>query len=145
MRYDLGNNVMIQNTRIGGNAVRFSVCLTVLVLTITVAGCSDNKPLTVNGSVSYKGQRIPAGIVKFYGPENHSSMAYVRDGTFIVTDLPPGEYKASVESDDSEKKGLDKAQGGKPLKIPSKYNDPKTSGLVFTLTGSTREIPIDLD
>jgi hypothetical protein len=124
--------------RTGAVAVRAVWGLLIPVLIITSAGCSDNKLLTIQGSVSYKGQPLSAGIVKFYGPGDSTSMAYVRDGDFIVTDLPPGEYKVSVEPDTS-------AKGGKPLKIPSKYADPNTSGFVFPITGKNRELSINLD
>lgn len=105
------------------------------------AGCSDNKPRTVKGAVYYQGRPVPAAIVKFFGTGDHSSMAYVRDGAFIITDIPQGEVKVTVEADDSQKKSAD----GKAVVIPPKYADLKSSGLVFTIDGSTRELAIKLD
>jgi hypothetical protein len=116
--------------------------LLLLPLILCGAGCSDNKPLTVKGSVSYQGKPIPAGIVKFYGSGNRSSMAYVRDGAFTVTDLPPGEVKVTVEPDGSSEKGKGAA---KAVVIPKKYANPETAGLVFTITRQTRELAINLD
>lgn len=130
---------------LGPTPVRAASGLLLLSLILCGAGCSDNKPVTANGSVSYRGEPVPAAIVKFYGSGDHSAMAYVRDGAFIVTDLPPGEVKATVEPDDSQRKGAGVAQGGKSVVIPRKYADPKTSGLVFTITRKTRELAINLD
>ncbi len=124
--------------------VRAVSSLVVLALIGVAAGCSDNKPLTINGSLSYKGEPVPAGIVKFYGPADQSSMAYVRDGTFVVTDLSPGEFKVTVELDGSSVKEGG-AKGGRPVAIPQKYADLKTSGLVYTITPKTRDLPINLD
>lgn len=113
-------------------------------LMLTAVGCSDGKQLTVNGSLSYKGEPVPAGIVKFFGPGDHFSMAYVREGAFIVSDLPPGDYKVTVERDASSAKEVD-AKDSKHAAIPMKYADPKTSSLVYTITPKTRDLAINLD
>jgi hypothetical protein len=99
------------------------------------AGCSDNQRLTIKGSVSYQGKPVPAGIVKIHGPGDHLAMAYLRDGIFRITEVPPGEVKVTVEPDPS---------GGQSVPIPKKYADLKTSDLVFTITSSTSELPIEL-
>jgi hypothetical protein len=106
-----------------------------LVLLFAGSGCSGRR-LTIHGSVSYQAQPVPAGIVKFFGPGDRLAMAYIRDGNFRVTDLTPGEVKVTVEPDPSE---------GKRTAIPKKYADVNTSQLVFTITSSTRELPIELE
>jgi hypothetical protein len=130
---------------LGPTPVRAASGLLLLSLTLCGTGCSDNKPVTVNGSVSYRGEAIPAAIVKFYGSGDHSAMAYVRDGAFIVTDLPLGEVKATVEPDDSQRKGAGAARGGTSVVIPRKYADPNTSGLVFSITAATKKLDLKLD
>jgi hypothetical protein len=117
-------------------AARTAAGILALALVLAGAGCSGDKRLTVHGSVSYQGQPVPAGVVKFYGPGDHLMMAYLRDGTFRITDVTPGEVKVTVEPDPS---------GGKAARIPKKYADPKTSDLVFTITPKTRELPITLE
>jgi hypothetical protein len=104
-------------------------------LMLAGTGCSDNRQITIKGSVSYQEQPVKSGIVKIYGPGDHLAMAYVRDGTFHMTGVTPGEIKVTVEPDASE---------GKSVAIPKKYADPKTTDLVFTITSSTRDLPIEL-
>lgn len=117
-------------------AARAALGFLILPLLLTGAGCSDNQRLTINGSVSYKSQPLQAGIVKFYGPGDHLEMAYIRDGVFTITDVTPGEIKVTVEPDPSR---------GKSAPIPKKYADRKTSGLDFTITPKTKELPIKLE
>jgi hypothetical protein len=107
-----------------------------LALVLANAGCSDNQRLTIKGSVSYQGQPVKTGIVKIYGPGDRLAMAYLRDGTFHITEVTPGEIKVTVEPDSSE---------GQAVAIPKKYADPKTTNLVFTITSSMRELPIELN
>jgi hypothetical protein len=107
----------------------------VLALLLAGAGCSGQKRLTINGSLSYEGHPVASAMVKFYS-QDHVEMAYVRDGSFTITDVPPGEVKVAVEPDPS---------GGKSVAIPQKYTDPETSGLAFTITPKTRDLPIQLD
>jgi hypothetical protein len=110
--------------------------LMLLLVALAGAGCSSKERITLHGSVSYKGQPVQAGIVKFYGPGDHSSMAYIRNGTFRITDIPPGQVQVTVEPESS---------GGEGNAIPPKYADPKTSGLSFNITSGTRDLPINLD
>jgi hypothetical protein len=116
-------------------ANRNNFALLFLTIFLATAGCSDNKRLTIKGSVSYKGQSVATGIVKIYGPGDHLTMAYLRNGTFTITDVTPGEIKLTVEPEPGQAKSP----------IPKKYSDPMTSGLVFTISSSTRELPINLD
>lgn len=104
-----------------------------LGLTLTMVGCSNNKRLTIKGSVSYQGRPVAAGIVKFHSPGDHLEMAYVRDGAFSITDVPPGEVQVTVEPQ------------GKGNEIPRKYSDLKSSPLVYTITPKTRELAITLE
>jgi hypothetical protein len=114
-------------------------CLALLVLALAGAGCSDNRRLAITGTVELQGTRLTAGIVKFHGPGDHLSMTYLQpDGTFTITDVPPGEVKVTVEPAP--------AGGGiKPVAVPPRYRDLKSSGLVYTITPSTRKLEIKLD
>jgi hypothetical protein len=116
-------------------AVRTAPGFLFLALVLAGAGCSDNQRLRIKGSVSYQGQPVKAGMVKIHGPADHLEMGYLRDGTFTITDVTPGEVTVTVEPDPS---------AGQSAAIPKNYADPKTSGLVFTITSSTRELPIEL-
>ena len=123
----------------------------VLVVAAAVAGCSGNRKVTVHGTVSYKGQRLPSGILKFVGPEGAYSAASIQpDGTFIITDVVPGEVKVGVEeapmgsgssSSSDERTSAPKTP---PFSLPEKYRDPQTSGLTYTITPRTTELDIEI-
>jgi hypothetical protein len=123
----------------------------VTVAVVAVAGCSDKgvKKVTVHGTVSYKGQLLRSGILKFVGPEGDYSAAVIQpDGTFIITDVVPGEVKVGVVeapqgsgSSSSEDRSGTKSP---PVALPDKYRDPETSGLKYTITPNTKELPIEI-
>lgn len=115
---------------------RAGLGLVLAALALAVAGCADNKRVTLHGTVTYQGQPLQAGIVKIYGPGDHPSMAYVRDGAFRITDVTPGEIQVTVEADPS---------GGKRAALPKKYADRSTSGLSFQITPASRDLTIKLD
>jgi hypothetical protein len=117
-------------------AVRVVAWLVVVSLVMTVNGCADNKGLTIHGTVSYQKQPVAAGILKIHGPGDRLEMAYIRNGSFRITDVIPGEIRVTVEPDSS---------AGKTVAVPKKYSDVKTSGLVFMITATTRELPIALE
>jgi hypothetical protein len=119
-----------------------------------MAGCSGHgvKKVTVNGTITYKGQPLRSGFVKFIGPEGATSSGGViqSDGTFIITDVVPGEVKVGVveapqgtRSPAPEEK---KAPGANkpPPSLPEKYRDPETAGLTYTITPETKELLIDI-
>jgi hypothetical protein len=116
-----------------------------------VAGCSSGtKKVTVNGTVTYKGQPVRSGILQFVGPEGSYSAAAVQsDGTFIITDVVPGEVKVGImeapqgsgSSSDDKARSAPKAP---PVSLPDKYRSPETSGLKYTITADTRELPIKI-
>jgi hypothetical protein len=124
-----------------------------------LVGCSDGKRLTLEGNVSYKGEPVTAGTVRIHGPGEHLATAVIQpDGTFIVSDVPSGEVRVSVEEDPTPAKLRRMAgapQGGNPIPglpaagkftpIPPKYRDPSTSGLVFTITAAMKRLDLKLD
>lgn len=118
---------------------------------LAFAGCADNsiKKVTVHGTVTYKGQPVRSGILKFIGPEGAYSAASLQpDGTFVITDVVPGEVKVGVmeapqgsgSSSGDEKPGPKAA----PVNLPEKYREPDTSGLKYTITPETKELAIDI-
>jgi hypothetical protein len=134
--------------------LRFSVAALVLAWFLLGTGCSSqNKPLTINGSVSSQGQPVPAGIVRFHGPGDHLAMADLQpDGTFIITDVVPGEVKVTIEEDARAQKRLAmQGQPGaagtpraRPVPIPRKYQDEATSDLVFNISPDMKKLEINL-
>jgi hypothetical protein len=125
--------------------------LTVAALALVAAvGCAKaDKKVTVKGTVSYKGQPLKAGILKFVGPNGAYSAASIQpDGTFIVTDVVPGEVKVGVmeapQSSGSSSGGRSAPPKPPANPLPAKYREPETSGLKYTIPPSDTELKIDI-
>jgi hypothetical protein len=126
----------------------------VTVAVMAVTGCSGQgvKKMTVHGTVSYKGEPLHSGHLKFIGPGDASAGAVIHsDGTFTMTDVVPGEVKVCVV-DTPLSSGGPTVDGKKapsepktpPLSLPEKYRDPEKSGLQYTITPDTKELAIDI-
>lgn len=120
----------------------------VLVAVVAVAGCSDKgvKKVTIHGTISYKGQLLNSGILKFVGPGGAYSAATIQaDGTFIITDVVPGEVKVGVvEAPQGSRSSPADEKKSPPVFLPEKYRDPETSGVKITIPPETKELPIEL-
>jgi hypothetical protein len=131
----------------------FLGCLLGLVA-IAAAGCSGGgiKKVTVHGTVSYKGQPVRSGILKFVGPEGSYSAAVIQsDGTFVITDVVPGEVKVGIMespqgsgSSSPAESRASSAPKAPAVALPEKYREPTTSGLTYTITPDTKDLHIDL-
>jgi hypothetical protein len=118
-------------------------------------GCAPNSqaPAKLSGSVSYKGQPIKAGTMRFHTAEGVGYDAQISpDGTYTATDIPEGDLVITVETESinpNRKGGTGKdaekrANTTQPppagmsgpadpsvyyIKVPAKYANPKTSPL----------------
>lgn len=146
--------------------------LALLLIGAGVLGCSKSNPhapARVSGSLTYKGTKITAGSMAFVTPDGVSYAAQIApDGTYSATDVPTGELIVVVETESVrtslQHKGKDaerrmnaqqpppagKGSGGAELKgeyvkIPAKYNNPKTSPLTVTLTSGRQVKNLDLE
>jgi hypothetical protein len=127
-------------------AARCGVVALLLALA-AVAGCGG--PRTVSGKVSYKGKPLGKGQISFVGLGKSVSGTINADGTYVVTDVPAGEVTATVVSyyvEGEAKFGLTPLKTAPPMKsaIPTKYNDPKTSGLVYLVDARKKTIDVEL-
>jgi hypothetical protein len=121
------------------------------VVLVAASGCSDPgvKKVTVKGTVTYKGQKLQSGILKFVGPDGSYSAASIQpDGTFIITDVIPGEIKVGVmeSPSGSGSSSGDKTAGPRtpPIALPEKFREPETSGVTVTITDDTDDLHIEL-
>jgi hypothetical protein len=125
------------------------------VLAVAVAGCGDNKTVrkaTFHGTVSYNGDPLSGGFIRFVGPAGDFSVAQIqKDGTYVVTDVVPGEQKVAVsQAPQSVGSSADALPKGKatpkkaPSTLPQKFYDTEASGVRVTVTADTQELPIDL-
>jgi hypothetical protein len=138
-----------------------------LLLLVVLVGCGPNRSRfgAVSGKLTYKGRPVNDAALLLYPTSGDVTIPIVipvdHEGTFRITDVPPGEYKIVVQgaegqtSDMSllrdippEKKAEVKAkleQQSTPTTIPfpNKYKDLKTTDLKCTITDKAQ--PMDLD
>jgi hypothetical protein len=119
------------------------------LLTACVVGCSHGgvKKVTIAGTVTYKGEPLRSGILRVVSTGGEFATAPIRaDGTFTLTDVVPGEVQVGIMSEpqswsSSDGKGR---SAPRPVPIPAKYQGPQTSGLKYTITGTSRPLAIEL-
>ena len=71
-----------------------------LVLLLLAAGCSSRPGGSVYGKVTYHDAPVPGGIVLFVPAEGPAYKASITaDGTYSTTDVPPGEYTVTVDTE----------------------------------------------
>jgi hypothetical protein len=126
---------------------------TLLAATLTLAaGCGKpgKKMVNVTGTVSYQGQQLHTGVVKFLAPNGDFATAAIRpDGTYLMTDVVPGEQKVAYVGGPmnvgSSDKGVGKnAPTAKTVTVPPKFGEPQTSGVTVTVPESGGEVTVEL-
>jgi hypothetical protein len=133
------------------SATRWCV-LAWLTLVGLATGCSTHEA-QVSGTVSYKGQPLDHGTVRFE-PTGGGAPAYsdvATDGSYELrtgreTGLKPGEYRATVVA---LEENLDWAGPGPPPPgkaiTPLWYQNLDTSGLQYTVEPGSNEFDIELN
>lgn len=108
----------------------------------------------VEGKVVYNGQTVPGALVVLHPADGDPKLprprGYVRpDGSFVVSTYktddgaPIGEYKVTVEWRKAVVVDGDAKPG--PNVLPSKYGNPRTSGVVVRIAEGTNQLtPIEL-
>jgi hypothetical protein len=119
------------------------------LLTACVVGCADSgvKKLTIDGTVTYKGEPLRSGILRVVGTGGEFATAPIRaDGTFTLTDVVPGEVQVGIMSEPQSSSSSDGKGGSapRPVPIPAKYKDPQQSGLRYTITDTSRPLAVEL-
>jgi len=140
--------------------------LLVLPLSLVfVLGCGKTKTkhADVSGTVTYKDQPVTAGTVTFHTEGGIFPCPIKADGTYSVSQLPPGDMVVTIETESANKnKKTPKYGGGRPgmvspmpedrpqpevgayRKIPARYADKKKSGLNVTVTDGPQKHDFDL-
>ena len=110
-------------------------------------GRSGLDTIAVKGRVTYEGEPLVGGLVRFYAvdrAQGRSAKARIApDGTFVVktlsntSGLVPGEYKVAVllqklPEHNPTPEQLTAAEANK-MELPERFFNPETSGLRFTL------------
>ena len=121
-----------------------------LCFCLVASGCGK-KDVAVTGAVTYNGERLKSGEVRFFASGVSRTALINSDGTYSISDCVAGEAKVAVVSSKSETPAA-APQIGKvgtainiPVSaIPQKYGDPETSNLLYTLKRGSQKIDIDL-
>jgi hypothetical protein len=146
--------------------------LCLLVLFLLCPGCAGCRG-QLTGTVTYEGEPVPSGSVLLVGPDSKPRTSYIeKDGSYKVTDLPPGEAKLALFASKRNRRlqiamaqlfgeGV-KAEGGKGMQgiqivvgpgggnfkkappIPASYNDLELSGLRTTIHRGANVYPIEI-
>jgi hypothetical protein len=128
----------------------------VFLFVLAIFGCG--RPMgTVTGTVRYKGEPLPAGTVTFYGANEQSAVAYIKeDGTYEATKVPLGPMKVTVTTpsapptaEQAAKNPMLKKKNYTPpevhiVPIPPRYGDPAKSGLSLEVIEGPQPYDIEL-
>ncbi|MBA4187787.1 MAG: hypothetical protein C0467_07185 [Planctomycetaceae bacterium] len=154
--------MITQTNRIRRTISRLFVVAVVLMMT----GCGQQST-DVTGMVTSRGRPVVWGTVSIIGSDQMTYYAPIQlDGTFTVTGVPVGQAKVGVYSPDpyfelpvsrAVKLRIEEARRasgvvtppkppkGQWIKLPTKYSDPLSSGIVAELTAPTMPLDIRLD
>jgi hypothetical protein len=116
-----------------------------------LGGCGG-RTATVTGKVSYQGRPVTYGSVIFVGADKSArSTAIEADGSYMVASVPRGIAAIAVISPDPSKGRAAKKQdvanetaAKQWFALPSKFEDPRTSGLACTIDAGHVSHDIDL-
>jgi hypothetical protein len=127
-------------------AVAVAVALVFAIVVFSMLALNGSPKPAVFGKVTYKSKPLTGGTISFIGENGRSQANIDKDGSYQITDAPLGPVKISVRS---MSMSLQK-QDGEKIKwvvrslIPTRYNDPRSSGLNFNIQSGREEINIDL-
>ena len=132
-----------------------------LAVAMGVVGCGAGKG-TISGKVTYKGTALKGGRVGFLASNQQNFVGDIgEDGTYIVSNVPSGPAKVSVQTSymrDTARtakhykvpEGAPPGLGGGPdlskryVPIPENYEEPDKSGLTWDVKRGDQTHDIDL-
>jgi len=135
-----------------------------VLIVFTISGCGGGGKRTgggvVEGKVTYKGQPVPSGTVRFFSlgaDSDATSVPIGADGTYHASGVPLGKVSITVETpppgptaEQAEKNPFMKRKGfhgstEKTVTIPGKYGRSATSGLSLTVAEGQQPFDIVLN
>src|SRR5262245_39551545 len=114
------------------------------------AGCGKptKKVVTVTGTVTYNGQQVKSGVIKFLAPNGDFAIANIGpDGKFTMTDVVPGDQKVAYQGGPmgtGSSDGSKTAPAEKPVSVPGKFGDFQTSGVTVNVTDAGGAVTVEL-
>lgn len=144
------------------NASKIAFLLAIVSFVACVAGCGGGRDgVRIEGSVTLDGAPLPAAMIVFTNSQGESRSAEVKpDGSFSMTELLTGDYEVAVKTSQFKparvaRPPVSSPKGGSPVgsgsaettyvAIPTKYENPKTSGLKVTVDKPRDDIEIKLE
>jgi hypothetical protein len=144
--------------------IRRQLLLTFALSLILLCGCgkSKSKKGELTGTVTYQNNPLTAGTVTIHTDQGIFTCPLSEEGKFTATDLPPGDWPVTVETESANPKkklpqykdrappiaappkDLGGPRGGEYRKIPKKYSDKKTSKLTVTVGEGKKEDTFEL-
>ncbi|HVK12765.1 MAG TPA: hypothetical protein VM597_28700 [Gemmataceae bacterium] len=121
-----------------------------LAFLVGCGGPPAKKMVTVTGTVSYKGELLTSGVIKFLAPNGDFAAAAIPpDGKFVMSEVVPGEQKvAYVGGPVNVGSSGGAADGNEPKRqavaVPAKFGEPQTSGVTVTVSENGGDVAIEL-
>lgn len=119
-----------------------------LILLSALTSCGGQSTASVEGTVTYRGEPLPAGRVVFHPQEGRPAFGDIHHGRFTLTTLEPrdgallGVHRVSVSYD--RPVDPDDAFSDRISLIPQRYTRPETSGLTAEVRPGANEFPFEL-
>ena len=128
--------------------LRTATLLAATLMLLAGCGKSGKKIVTVTGTVTYKGQQLKTGIIKFVAPNGDFATAMIGpNGQFTMTDVVPGDQKVGYlggPMNVGSSEGTTTAPAAKQVEVPAKFGDPQTSGVTVTVPDAGGEVRVEL-
>lgn len=117
------------------------------LLALCIIGCAEEKPSgLVSGTVKYKGMPLRSGNINFLSTTGAAAIARINDsGDYTVEgSLPAGEYRVYVTPPVPEPGPPGKVVLPKRFDLPSKFQDPATSGETVVIKEGVNNTALEL-
>jgi hypothetical protein len=130
---------------------------------LVLGGCaSKKKAATLTGTITYNGQPLNGGTLKFYNTAGETppfSLKVTQKGTFRSSDVPPGNYKIVVEGSPgftpntsglspeqlaAQKAEIEKRSTPATIPFPDKYKKRTSTPLTAEVGASNQELKLEL-
>ena len=116
--------------------MKITTCVTssIVILALLAGGCSGDKKTKISGKITYKNEPLKGGTVYLYDDAGASYSSPIQnDGAYLVTDIMPGSYSMTVETETANpdnkgtgpsevKSGANKGMVGKQAKMNDEYS-----------------------
>lgn len=143
---------MAMTSRLGGPTALLRLAILGPGLSLLVIGCNGSADFPtgrVHGHVTYEGAPLQEGEISIYSAELGvgASSELASDGTFVITEpLRTGRYTVTVfpPSEPPPESSDSKPRKPKSSNIPSKYQDPKQSGLTLEVVEGDNRLEVNM-